>query len=93
MFYLILLLGFLLNAGVLVVGMAFYKSREKSVDFLKLLLVNVFVSVLALIYGLVGGTLSYVNEPYVVQTVGLMSFGMLAFCMVSLLLFVRQTRS
>ncbi|TGB03546.1 hypothetical protein [Halobacillus salinus] len=85
--------GFLLNAVVLLAGIALYKVRGKKVDFSKLLIVNVIASALAFGYGIGGGTLQFLNDPYLVQTIGLMSFGMLAFCIVTLLFYLRQIRT
>lgn len=93
MFYLILFYGFLINAGVLFGGIALYKFRKKKIEFSKLLVVNVVFSVLAFIYGIGGGTFNYLNDPYLVQTIGLMSFGMLAFCMVTLIFYLNQIRN
>ncbi|MCA0972125.1 hypothetical protein LCM20_16075 [Halobacillus litoralis] len=92
MFYLFLFLGFLVNAGILLGGMAFFKVKGKKNEFSKLLIVNLVVSALAFSYGMAGGTLNSFNDPYFVQTIGLMSFGMLAFCMIPLILYLNQIR-
>lgn len=88
MFYFILLCGFLINAGVLTVGIAYYKLRGKNVQFSILLIVNVVASGVAFVYGFGAG--AFEVNPYFVQTVGLMSFGMLAFCFVTLLFYLKQ---
>ncbi len=88
---LILFYGFLTNAIVLILGVAYYKLRNKKTNFAPLLIVNFVVSILAFIYGITAGFFTYI-DPYIVQTVGMMSPGMAILCIVPFLFYLKQIR-
>lgn len=88
----LIILGFLVSTLVLLGGVAIYKINKKKVKCTTLLIINVVLAVLALIYGLTAG-FGTLSDPYIVQSVGVMSFGMIPFSFVPLIFLVRNRES
>ncbi|MFD2923160.1 hypothetical protein [Halobacillus naozhouensis] len=84
MIVLVIFYGFLINALVMIAGLGYYKLRREKSSYSSLLIVNLIVSGLGFLYGFTAGFFTY-NDPYIVQTVGIMAFGMLIFCLVPLI--------
>ncbi len=84
-----IILGFLVNALVLLGGVAIYKMNKKKIKYTPLLIVNVILAVLAFIYGFTAG-FGTLGDPFIVQSIGVMSFGMIPFCFVTMILLIRN---
>lgn len=86
-----IILGFLVNALVLLVGIAIYKMNKKKIQYTPLLIINVTLAVLAFMYGLTAG-FGTLGNPFIVQSIGVMSFGMIPFCFVTMVLLIRTLK-
>jgi hypothetical protein len=85
----VITLGFLANGAVFFLGIITTKITNRKTSYPALLIMNAVMASLAFVYGFSGGFGTFVN-PELVITVGLMSFGMVIFCLVPALIIIRE---
>ncbi|MBM7587528.1 hypothetical protein JOC86_004101 [Bacillus pakistanensis] len=85
----IIALGFLVNGAVFFLGVFTNKVAIRKTSYPILLIANAIFASLAFVFGFTGGYGTFVN-PDLVMTVGIMSFGMVIFCLVPALFIIRE---
>ena len=84
-----IILGIFVNALVFGGGVVIYKMNKKNIKYTPLLIVNVILALLAFIYGFTAG-FGTLADPFIVQSIGVMSFGMFPFCSIPMILLIRN---